>query len=46
MASWREMAESNLGPGIDSFVAIGDSFTEGLRDTYPDGGYRGSGLLT
>ncbi|MPY78335.1 MAG: hypothetical protein GEV04_07535 [Actinophytocola sp.] len=25
----------------DSFVAIGDSFTEGVSDTHPDGGYRG-----
>jgi lysophospholipase L1-like esterase len=24
-----------------SFVALGDSFTEGLDDRYPDGGYRG-----
>jgi lysophospholipase L1-like esterase len=24
-----------------SFVALGDSFTEGLDDPYPDGGYRG-----
>jgi len=29
-------------PGIGSFVALGDSFTEGLGDPYPDGsGYRG-----
>ncbi len=27
--------------GIGSFVAIGDSFTEGLNDPYPDGGFRG-----
>ncbi|GAA5111159.1 SGNH/GDSL hydrolase family protein [Haloechinothrix salitolerans] len=25
----------------DSFVAIGDSFTEGMSDTHPAGGYRG-----
>ncbi|MBO4204542.1 SGNH/GDSL hydrolase family protein [Micromonospora echinofusca] len=24
-----------------SFVAVGDSFTEGMDDTYPDGSYRG-----
>ena len=28
-------------PGETSFVAIGDSFTEGLNDTAPGGGYRG-----
>lgn len=27
--------------GFDSFVAIGDSFTEGLSDLKPDGTYRG-----
>jgi len=37
----KEMAESNLEPAIGSFVAIGDSFTEGLHDPDPDGGYRG-----
>jgi len=37
----EEMAESNLGPEIGSFVAIGDSFTEGLHDPNPGGGYRG-----
>jgi lysophospholipase L1-like esterase len=26
---------------IGSFVAVGDSFTEGLDDTYPDGSFRG-----
>lgn len=26
---------------FDSYVAIGDSFTEGLNDTLPDGSYRG-----
>jgi lysophospholipase L1-like esterase len=28
-------------PGETSFVALGDSFTEGLNDTTPSGGYRG-----
>ncbi len=28
-------------PGKTSFVAIGDSFTEGLNDAAPGGGYRG-----
>lgn len=28
-------------PGAASFVAIGDSFTEGLNDPAPDGGFRG-----
>src|SRR6202035_2111185 len=28
-------------PGEASLVAIGDSFTEGLNDTAPGGGYRG-----
>jgi lysophospholipase L1-like esterase len=27
--------------GIDSYVAIGDSFTEGLNDDLPDGSFRG-----
>ncbi len=35
------MADSDVVPGIDSFVAIGDSFTEGLEDPDPSGGYRG-----
>jgi lysophospholipase L1-like esterase len=35
------MPESNRMPGIDTFVAIGDSFTEGLEDSDPGGGYRG-----
>jgi lysophospholipase L1-like esterase len=30
-----------LSPGAASFVAIGDSFTEGLNDPAPGGGYRG-----
>jgi lysophospholipase L1-like esterase len=28
-------------PGIASFVAVGDSFTEGLNDPAPGGGFRG-----
>jgi len=36
-----EMPESDVVPGIDAFVAIGDSFTEGLEDLDPGGGYRG-----
>ncbi len=35
------MPESNAVPVIDTFVAIGDSFTEGLEDQAPGGGYRG-----
>jgi lysophospholipase L1-like esterase len=35
------MPESDLEPGIDAFVAIGDSFTEGLNDPDPGGGFRG-----
>jgi lysophospholipase L1-like esterase len=35
------MAESDLAPGIGAFVAIGDSFTEGLHDPGPGGGYLG-----
>ena len=35
------MAEGNAVPGIDAFVAIGDSFTEGLNDPGADGGFRG-----
>jgi len=35
------MTESDPGPGFGSFVAIGDSFTEGLHDPDPGGGYRG-----
>src|ERR1700739_180908 len=30
-------------PGEASFVAIGDSFTEGLNDALPGGGFRGWG---
>jgi lysophospholipase L1-like esterase len=35
------MRERDLGPPIGSFVAIGDSFTEGLDDPAPSGGFRG-----
>src|ERR1700683_5293149 len=35
------MRESDLTRDIGSFVAIGDSFTEGLNDPLPDGGFRG-----
>jgi lysophospholipase L1-like esterase len=37
----EEMPDSDAVPGIDAFVAIGDSFTEGLHDPDPGGGYRG-----
>ncbi|WP_165989547.1 SGNH/GDSL hydrolase family protein [Streptomyces sp. YIM 98790] len=30
-----------MQPDIRSFVAVGDSFTEGMSDLRPDGGYRG-----
>ena len=36
-----QMPESSVPPGIDTFVAIGDSFTEGLNDPAPGGGFRG-----
>lgn len=32
---------SSAPPVITSFVALGDSFTEGMSDLLPDGGYRG-----
>src|ERR1700722_12634553 len=35
------MAESNLNSGVESFVALGDSFTEGLNDYAADGGLVG-----
>jgi lysophospholipase L1-like esterase len=35
------MRERDLGPPIGSFVAVGDSFTEGLDDPDPGGGFRG-----
>jgi lysophospholipase L1-like esterase len=37
----ERMPESNSVSGIDTFVAIGDSFTEGLEDQAPGGGLRG-----
>jgi lysophospholipase L1-like esterase len=37
----KGMADSDLVPGIGAFVAIGDSFTEGLNDPDPSGGFRG-----
>src|SRR5689334_19507852 len=37
----EEMPESNPVPVIETFVAIGDSFTEGLADQAPGGGFRG-----
>ena len=36
-----QMPGSNVPPAIDTFVAIGDSFTEGLNDPAPGGGFRG-----
>ena len=36
-----QMPGSNAPSGIDTFVAIGDSFTEGLNDPAPGGGFRG-----
>lgn len=36
-----QMPESNPVPVIETFVAIGDSFTEGLQDQAPGGGLRG-----
>ena len=35
------MAERDLASGIGTYVAIGDSFTEGLHDPGPDGQYLG-----
>ena len=35
------MGKRDLASGIGAFVAIGDSFTEGLHDPGPDGGYLG-----
>ena len=43
LALWTYM-DDNLfpdSPGAASFVAIGDSFTEGLNDPAPGGGFRG-----
>jgi lysophospholipase L1-like esterase len=36
-----QMPGSSAPSGIDTFVAIGDSFTEGLNDPAPGGGFRG-----
>jgi lysophospholipase L1-like esterase len=36
-----QMREHDLMSGIGTYVAIGDSFTEGLHDPGPDGEYRG-----
>src|SRR5580658_8504967 len=41
MASWTPMREPDTGAAIGSFVALGDSFTEGLEDPAPDGGLIG-----
>jgi lysophospholipase L1-like esterase len=35
------MTEPAPGARIGSFAALGDSFSEGLNDLYPSGGYRG-----
>jgi lysophospholipase L1-like esterase len=35
------MREPDTGAAIGSFVALGDSFTEGLQDPDPDGGFIG-----
>jgi lysophospholipase L1-like esterase len=35
------MTERDPGPAIGSFAALGDSFTEGLNDPHPDGGFMG-----
>jgi lysophospholipase L1-like esterase len=37
----EKMPDANSVPVIDTFVAIGDSFTEGLEDQAPGGGFRG-----
>jgi len=36
-----QMPETSVPSRIDTFVAIGDSFTEGLNDPGPGGGFRG-----
>jgi hypothetical protein len=36
-----QMPGSSVPSAIDAFVAIGDSFTEGLNDPDPGGGFRG-----
>ncbi|MCT2593958.1 SGNH/GDSL hydrolase family protein [Streptomyces sp. N2-109] len=35
------MNSNSTAPRISSFVALGDSFTEGMSDALPDGTYRG-----
>ncbi|GAA2790777.1 SGNH/GDSL hydrolase family protein [Saccharopolyspora taberi] len=40
MGEWGQPRDVDAA-GLDSFVALGDSFTEGLDDLRPDGGYRG-----
>src|SRR5580704_9909572 len=35
------MGKRDLASGIGAYMAIGDSFTEGLHDPGPDGGYLG-----
>lgn len=35
------MPDSDLAPAIGAFVAVGDSFTEGLHDPGPGGAFRG-----
>jgi lysophospholipase L1-like esterase len=35
------MGKGTLVYGFDSYVALGDSFTEGLNDPLPDGSFRG-----
>ncbi len=35
------MTDTANAPAISSFVALGDSFTEGMSDRLPDGTYRG-----
>jgi lysophospholipase L1-like esterase len=35
------MQQPDLRPGVGSFAALGDSFTEGLNDPRPGGGYAG-----
>jgi lysophospholipase L1-like esterase len=37
----HEQIMSDVNLGISSFVAVGDSFTEGMNDTAPGGGFRG-----
>jgi len=41
MASWETMTEPDPRLDIGSFAALGDSFTEGLNDPHPGGGFIG-----